>query len=182
MKLVDKLVAASTKSFSARSRLVARVLPVIVFFFIFPTLLFLIPRFVMDNWFQMHHFFPPIVRVVIGPVLIILGVIFLFWTMKAQREIGRGTPMPLVATQKLVVNKPYSYCRNPLFFGLINFYFGISIMIDSVSSFGMVTIFSLIIMLYIKLIEEKELEIRFGNQYTAYKKKTSFIIPRRPQD
>lgn len=89
--------------------------------------------------------------------------------------------MPLAATKVLVVHKPYSFCRNPLFFGLISFYFGISLLIDSVSALGMVAIFSLVIIVYIKLIEEKELEIRFGNEYLAYKEKTSFIIPRRHQ-
>jgi len=78
--------------------------------------------------------------------------------------------MPLKATQKLVVEKPYSYCRNPLYCGLISFYVGISILIGSISSLIMVIVFSVIvfsviIMSYIKLIEEKELEKRFGNDY-----------------
>jgi protein-S-isoprenylcysteine O-methyltransferase Ste14 len=30
---------------------------------------------------------------------------------------------------------------------------------------------------YIKLIEEKELELRFGKEYLDYKKDTPFIIP-----
>lgn len=30
---------------------------------------------------------------------------------------------------------------------------------------------------YLKLIEEKELQMRFGNEYLEYKKKTPFIIP-----
>jgi protein-S-isoprenylcysteine O-methyltransferase Ste14 len=41
----------------------------------------------------------------------------------------------------------------------------------------MVLIFSVIILLYIRFIEEKELEIRFGDEYLAYKKRTPFIIP-----
>jgi protein-S-isoprenylcysteine O-methyltransferase Ste14 len=32
--------------------------------------------------------------------------------------------------------------------------------------------------LYIKLIEEKELEARFGLDYLAYKRNTPFILPR----
>ncbi len=85
--------------------------------------------------------------------------------------------MPLRATQKLVVQKPYSYCRNPLFFGLINLFFGISILFDSISSLFMVLTFSVIILLYAMFIEEKELEKRFEDEYPAYKKATPFLIP-----
>jgi len=43
----------------------------------------------------------------------------------------------------------------------------------------MVFIFSAIILSYIKFIEEKELEQRYGDEYVEYKKRTPFIIPRR---
>ena len=95
MKLADKIVAASQNPTSTKSRVTARL--------ILPTL------------------GETAVRPIIGSVLIVLGVFFLLWTTKAQREIGKGTPMPLMATQKLIIQKPYSYCRNPLFFGLLNF-------------------------------------------------------------
>ena len=85
--------------------------------------------------------------------------------------------MPLMATQKLIIQKPYAYCRNPLAFGLLSFYFGISTFIGSPSSMGMVGIFAVVILSYIKFIEEKELEQRYGDEYMAYKKSTPFIIP-----
>lgn len=156
----------------------ARVLPVLVFFFFFPTLLFIIPSFVLDPWLHLPTFLTPVTRTILGGVLIALGVFFLISSTKAQREIGKGTPMPLNSTQKLVVEEPYSYCRNPLYFGLINFFFGISIVIGSISSLVMVLIFSVIIVSYIKLIEEKELEKRYGNDYLEYKKATPLLIPR----
>jgi protein-S-isoprenylcysteine O-methyltransferase Ste14 len=86
--------------------------------------------------------------------------------------IGQGTPMPLMATQNLVVEKPYSYCRNPLFFGVINLFFGISILFGSISSLVMVLAFSVIILLFTRFVEEKELEKRFGDEYLAYKRTT----------
>jgi len=177
MKLVDKLVAVSKDPLSPRSRFVARVLPVFVFFFFIPMLFFIIPSFVLDPWLQLPTFLTQATRAILGGVLIALGVYFLVSSTKAQREIGKGTPMPLKATQKLVVDKSYSYCRNPLYFGLITFFFGISIMIGSISSLVMVLIFSVIILSYIKLIEEKELEIRYGIDYLEYKKSTPLLIP-----
>jgi protein-S-isoprenylcysteine O-methyltransferase Ste14 len=35
----------------------------------------------------------------------------------------------------------------------------------------------ILLILYIKNIEEKELEMRFGNEYVKYKANTAFIIP-----
>ena len=87
--------------------------------------------------------------------------------------------MPLKATKKLVVQKPYSFTRNPLAFGMINFYIGISIAIGSISSLVIVLIFSILILVYIKFIEEKELTQRYGADYIAYKEITPFLIPRR---
>ena len=180
MKLVDKLVATSKNPLSPRSRFVARVLPVFVFFFFIPMLFFIIPSFVLDPWLHLPTFLTRVTRAILGGVLIALGVFFLVSSTKAQREIGKGTPMPLRATQKLVVEKPYSYCRNPLYFGLINFFLGISIIIGSISSLVMVLIFSVMILSYIKLIEEKELEKRYGHDYLEYKKVTPMLIPRLP--
>jgi protein-S-isoprenylcysteine O-methyltransferase Ste14 len=178
MKLVDRIVQASNKPLSARRRLAATILPILVFFGLFPALLLLIPTFVLDKWFNWPTFANDTIRVIVGFVLTGLGVVFLLWTIKAQREIGKGTPMPLMATRKLVVQKPYSYCRNPLAFGLVNLYSGVSILIGSPSSVVMVFVFSAIILSYIKFIEEKELEQRCGDEYVEYKKRTPFIIPR----
>ncbi len=182
MKLVDKIVEVSNRPRSTEEKRTAKILPVFVFFFLFPALLFLIPSFVLDKWLHLPTLPNLFVRVIIASILIVLGVIFLRWTLKAQREIGKGTPMPLMATRKLVVQKPYSYCRNPLAFGLINLYFGISILIGSISSLVMVLVFAVIILAYIKFIEEDELEKRYGEEYVAYKQSTPFLVPRRSRN
>ena len=118
-------------------------------------------------------------RIFFGGIIILIGVYFLLWTLKAQKEIGKGTPMPLMATQNLVIQAPYSFTRNPLAFGLINFYFGISVAIGSISSLIIILIFSILILAYIKFIEEKELAQRYGDDYLAYKEITPFLLPRR---
>lgn len=177
MKLVDKIVEVSNRSRSRQEKRTARILPVFVFFIFFPAILFVIPNKVLDRWLQLPTLPYPLVREIIAAIMVVLGVVFLLWTLKAQREIGKGTPMPLMATQKLVVQKPYSFCRNPLAFGLINLYFGISILIGSLSSILIVGVFSALILTYIKFIEEKELEKRYKEEYLAYKKTTPFLIP-----
>ena len=177
MKIAAKLAEASKQPITPRRRFLAKALPLFVYLFFFPSLLFIFPKMFLDHWLQLPTLLNPIARAVLAGFLIIPGVFFLFSSIMAQRKIGMGTPMPLMATQKLVIKKPYSYCRNPLFFGLFILFGGISILIDSISSIVMVLIFSSIILLYVKLIEEKELEKRFGDEYLDYKKNTPFIIP-----
>jgi protein-S-isoprenylcysteine O-methyltransferase Ste14 len=177
MKLADKLADASNLPLSPRTRFLAKALPVFVYSIFFPALLFIIPKFILDPWLQLPQFLTPVARAVLGGSLITLGLIPLLWSIRVQRVIGQGTPMPLMATQNLVVEKPYSYCRNPLFFGVINLFFGISILFGSISSLVMVLAFSVIILLFTRFVEEKELEKRFGDEYLAYKRTTPFIIP-----
>lgn len=172
----------SNQPLSFRRRFLAKALPVLVFFFIFPMILFILPKVYLDAWmnsqFNFSGLLNPTVRFIIAGVLVSIGIFFLLWSIIAQRKIGRGTPMPLQATQKLIIQGPYSYCRNPLFFGLINFFIGISLMINSIGSLMMVVVFSVIVLLYVKLIEEKELKQRFGEAYQVYKRRTPFVIPR----
>ncbi len=175
MKLVDQLVSLSKNPLSPKNVFLAKGLPIFMFFIFFPTLFFILPNFVVDEWLNLPRLSFPI----FGGMMIALGIFFLLWTLKAQKEIGKGTPMPLMATQKLVIQAPYSFTRNPLALGLINFYLGISIALGSISSLIIVLIFSAAILLYIKNIEEKELAQRYGADYVAYKKVTPFLIPRR---
>ena len=179
MKLVDKLVTISKNPLSPKNRFMAIGLPVFVFFFFFPMLFFIVPNFVLDPWLNLPELFSTMSRIFFGGTIIFVGVYFLLWTLKAQKEIGKGTPMPLMATQRLVIQAPYSFTRNPLVFGLINFYFGISIAIGSISSLVIILIFSILILIYIKFVEEKELAQRYGDDYLAYKEITPFLLPRR---
>jgi len=79
--------------------------------------------------------------------------------------MGKGTPFPLVPTKKLVVSGPYAYCRNPIMLGSIFYYYGLVILFQTISGIIIVTLFQIFHAIYIKLIEEKELEIRFGKEY-----------------
>jgi protein-S-isoprenylcysteine O-methyltransferase Ste14 len=96
---------------------------------------------------------------------------------EGQFSFGKGTPIPLMATRKLVVKRPYTYCRNPMTLGTTAFYLGIAIWTGSLSGLCLSLIYPVVILIYIKLIEEKELEQRFGLEYLEYKRRTPFLIP-----
>jgi protein-S-isoprenylcysteine O-methyltransferase Ste14 len=118
------------------------------------------------------------INTILGCGLIAAGILFAWWTIYVQFTIGRGTPVPIMATQQLITRKPYSYCRNPMALGAIVALLGVAILIGSISALGLVLIFTVLLLVYIKFLEEKEMELRFGEAYQEYRKQTSFIIPR----
>ena len=61
--------------------------------------------------------------------------------------------------------------------GTAIFYLGVAIWLGSISAVGLGLIYPVGILIYIKLIEERELEERFGSEYLEYKKSTPFLIP-----
>jgi protein-S-isoprenylcysteine O-methyltransferase Ste14 len=86
--------------------------------------------------------------------------------------------VPLMATQELVVEPPYTYCRNPMALGAIGMYPGVALLFQSFGAGTLVLLFAAVLLTYIKRGEEKEMTARFGPEYLAYKQRTRFLIPR----
>lgn len=113
----------------------------------------------------------------IGLPLCILGSALYLWTIILFAK-AKGTQVPLVPTQQLVTTGPYSITRNPMVTGVIGVVTGVGIMLNSLTVILVGLVVPVIYLIYIKLVEEKELEARFGEAYSAYKKRTAFIIPK----
>jgi protein-S-isoprenylcysteine O-methyltransferase Ste14 len=149
-----------------------------------PIFLILIPIFLIitcqaiDRYYGFPGFDYGIPNIIIGLLLVIIGLTFGFWSNYVQFTIGHGTPVPMMPTQKLIICKPYSYCRNPMTFGAVFAYLGIAIWVGSLSAVGFVLLFGICLTAYLKLIEEKELYERYGQEYLEYKRVTPFLFPR----
>jgi protein-S-isoprenylcysteine O-methyltransferase Ste14 len=148
----------------------------VFFLIILPGLFFYggvwLSRFLTITW-------PWRLELIIALLSISGGLFFVSWATLNQWRIGGGTPAPMAPTQKLVIQGPYKLCRNPIELGAILYYLGVG------TAFGSFTIgiFSallgfLIGSSYHKLVEEKDLELRFGAEYLKYKQTTPFLIPR----
>lgn len=131
----------------------------------------------IDQWFHFPKFVYGVINIILALLIGIIGLLFALWAVQVQFSVGRGTPAPMMATQKLIIQKPYSYCRNPMTLGTIFYYLGITIWIGSFSAIGLTLLFTVLLLAYNKLIEEKELEERFGLEYMDYKRRTPFLIP-----
>lgn len=173
----DRLLRQTKREYSPRQRLIALLVESIFFVVVLPVgLATLAPS--ADQWLHLPCFGHGPISIVFGWLFIVAGWLFALWSIYVQFTIGRGTPVPLMATQKLIVQGPYIYCRNPMSLGSIVLYWGVAILLGSLAALILVVLGAAWLLIYIKRIEEKELEARFGQEYLEYKKRTPFIIPR----
>jgi protein-S-isoprenylcysteine O-methyltransferase Ste14 len=132
----------------------------------------------LDGFLGLRPFHVEIREWITGGILLLIGFVFAVWSISDQLFRARGTPIPVVATQVLLVTGPYRLCRNPMGFGAISAYLGLSLFSGSPASILCVVLFAGLFIAYVKGFEEKELEARFGDSYRDYRDSTPFIIPR----
>ncbi len=173
----DKLLEQTRHEYSSKQRIVALICMAPIFLVLLP-LFFSRLGAKLDQWLQWRPILDAPFNLILGWLLILPAWLFAFWSIYSQFTIGRGTPVPLMATQKLIVQPPYTYCRNPMALGAIVMYLGAAILFRSFGAVILVLFFAGVLLFYIKRIEEKEMEIRFGEDYLAYKQQTPFLIPR----
>jgi protein-S-isoprenylcysteine O-methyltransferase Ste14 len=121
--------------------------------------------------------YPP-ANAIIGGLMILAGWLLGLWTNYVQFTLGRGTPVPVMATQQLIVRPPYAYCRNPMALGAIVAYLGVCVVAGSPGAGLLWFLGAAALLAYIRLVEEKEMVARFGEAYRAYRRRVPFIIPR----
>ncbi|MFW9828609.1 MAG: methyltransferase family protein [Candidatus Thorarchaeota archaeon] len=138
----------------------------------------------LDSTFK----FPQIVifpiNLIIAIIVMIIAFIWAIWSNFELYHSGKGSPVPLKGTQTMtIVSKgPYRYSRNPMVFGYILLWIGLGFLFNSIFLLiGFSLIITILLILIVKLWEEKDLESRFGNSYLEYKKKVSFLIPLPPK-
>jgi protein-S-isoprenylcysteine O-methyltransferase Ste14 len=175
--LKDKLLEQAQHEYSPKQRFIFLLVLAPVFLIILPFILITLGSR-LDQWLQWSPILYEPLNLVLGWLLILPSWLFAMWANYSQFTLGRGTPVPLMATQKLIIQPPYTYCRNPMALGAIGMYLGVAILFRSMGAVVLVLLGAGCLLTYIKRIEEKEMEIRFGQEYLRYKKQTPFLIPR----
>ena len=162
------------KEHSAGTRLAAICSEGLVFVIGIPALLYWSSTVGGDGWrFESSQAFS-----LFCLILAALGLFLALWTVWVQFRHARGTPVPIMATKKLLTDGPYSLCRNPMLLGTILYYAGVSAYLSSVVAILGTVLFSVSMFVFVKLVEEREMSLRFGEEYTSYVQQTPFIIPR----
>lgn len=113
-----------------------------------------------------------------GGALLLVGLalfmtsVFYFWSH------GRGTLAPWDPPRRFVVEGPYRYVRNPMISGVIFLLTSEACILRSRPHAEWAALFTLINMLYIPLLEEPMLAVRFGEPYKRYTRAVSRFVPR----
>jgi len=174
---MQKFVDWAKREYSLGQRLLA-LIPAGVLIVLLIPLGIVVASAAIDHWLGLQRFIGGVINIIVALILALAGYTFAFWSIGAQIDIGRGTPLPMMPTQQLVVQKPFTYCRNPMTLGTILVYSALVVWLGSISAAVITLILMTLLILYIKQIEEKELEARFGENYREYRRKTPFILPR----
>ena len=95
---------------------------------------------------------------------------------------GLGAPFFLQLSRKLAVDWLYAWTRNPMVLTAIAFFVALGIWFQSTLFVLWVLVeFTPALLFFIKVFEERELELRFGASYQAYRARTPMLIPRKPR-
>ena len=175
--MTSRVVKWSKRQYTSKQRALALIPEVFLFLVIIPYAFYLVAKMV-DPLLWVNMFLQGLLISILGLFLSIVGFLFATWSVYVQFMQGKGTPAPVMPTQKLIVDGPYKFCRNPMVLGTFLLYLGFGFVVHSFSFILLSVLFLVVMLGYVKLVEEKELEARFGEEYIKYKEKTPFVIPR----
>ncbi len=95
---------------------------------------------------------------------------------------GLGAPFDIVLSRRLATDWMYTWTRNPMVLAVLACLLSVGLLLQSALFLAWVLVLvAPAWVVYLKLYEERELEIRFGQGYREYKARTSFLWPRRPR-
>ena len=171
-KLIGYLVARAGREYSAGYRAVATVLGATLFIAGWPVLIWVLG--LGGN----GAVFSSLASGLLSALFFVAGIPWVGWAVLWQLGKGKGTPVPVVPTKEFLPSGPYRYCRNPMILGFFLYLAGWAALFNRAGSWVAAVVLMVLLILEIKLIEEKELEQRFGDVYREYKKKTPFFIPK----
>jgi protein-S-isoprenylcysteine O-methyltransferase Ste14 len=168
------------KEHSEGARLTALLPAGILFLILIPYILLVVSPS-LDARLSLDRLSPSPVSFILGAILVVVGLFFAQWSILVQFTHGRGTPLPMMPTQRLITTGPFQYCRNPMTLGTILAYLGLGIAAATIVGIILVVALAALLFVYLKRMEEQELAERFGEEYLAYRRDVPFIIPRIPR-
>ncbi len=94
---------------------------------------------------------------------------------------GLGAPFYIALSRKLAMDWMYAWTRNPMVLAALALLVSLGIYYQS----ALFLLWSLILvtpalLFFVKVYEERELELRFGASYLDYKARTPMLFPRKP--
>jgi protein-S-isoprenylcysteine O-methyltransferase Ste14 len=107
-----------------------------------------------------------------------VGAVIYLWCVWHFAVNGRGTPAPIDAPIKLVIQGLYQYVRNPMYVGVLLMIIGWSVFFQYWGLVVYGAAIALMFHLFVVLVEEPILERTFGNDYESYCASVGRWVPR----
>lgn len=129
-----------------------------------------------------HDWQGPVIPVpeVIGLVLFIISCTAFLLTVINLALKGLGAPFAIALSQKVATAWMYAWTRNPMALAAFACLFSLGIWYQSLFYLlWVIILFSPALIFFLKVYEERELELRFGASYQEYKSRTPMLWPGR---
>ena len=107
-----------------------------------------------------------------------LGAAIYFWCLWHFAVTGRGTPAPIDAPKRLVVQGLYQYVRNPMYVGVLLVIGGWAVFFWSSALLIYGLGIGMLVHVFVVLVEEPLLEQQFGQAYVSYREAVGRWLPR----
>jgi protein-S-isoprenylcysteine O-methyltransferase Ste14 len=120
----------------------------------------------------------PLWQIILAITLIAAGLAPALESMKRFVFVGRGTLVPAVPTEHLVVSGFYRHVRNPMYTGLLVVLAGEAILLESRDLVIYIAAVWLATHLFVCFYEEPTLTRRYGVEYLRFKKHVPRWLPR----
>jgi protein-S-isoprenylcysteine O-methyltransferase Ste14 len=118
--------------------------------------------------------FPHGVAVVLVCVTLAAGVL----TVATLALRGLGAPFAVVLSRRLATDWLYARTRNPMVLATLVLFVALALLLRSTLFLAWhLALFTPTLLFYVKVYEERELEIRFGEPYRRYRASTPFLWP-----
>ena len=174
----DKYAEFIYRVATTKSKLKIIMTPIGIIFWFGLSALFVFASLWLDKLLPIQLSLPIHTNIFLSVPLLVIGAILALWTVYSFVKAS-GSPVPLNPPNKLITNGLYARIRNPMLLGWIIMLFGVGILLNSISLIFIFTpLFICLNILYLKTIEEKEMEKKFGKEYLKYKKSVPMFIPR----
>lgn len=117
----------------------------------------------------------------VGLILVLVTGLAGLLTVANLALKGLGAPFAIALSKKLAMDWLYAWTRNPMVLSGLALLTSLGIWFQStLFVIWAVVVFAPALLFFVKVYEERELEIRFGTSYLEYKSKTPMLFPRKP--
>jgi protein-S-isoprenylcysteine O-methyltransferase Ste14 len=120
----------------------------------------------------------PLWQMLIAAALIVAGLTPALESVRRFIYVGRGTLMPVVPPERLVVSGLYRYVRNPMYVGVLIALAGEALLFESRELVLYTAVMWLGFHLFVCFYEERTLARRHSEDYPRYKRHVHRWLPR----